>query len=61
MRLGIVILDPETGTVHGPCPHCKEDITIATGSDMVKSLIPPAPRSSRRRLVLAIEAVIPDS
>lgn len=38
LRLGIVLLDPDTGTIHGPCPMCKSDIVVAESSKLSKSL-----------------------
>lgn len=40
VRLGIVLIDPTSGRVHGPCIHCKRDVTIAEGAKLSKSLVP---------------------
>lgn len=37
VRLGIVMVDDD-GRVHGPCPKCKGDVTIANGATLSKSL-----------------------
>lgn len=37
VRLGITLIDPDSGRVHGPCIHCKQDVTIATGAAASKS------------------------
>lgn len=37
VRLGIVLIDPTSGRVHGPCIHCKRDVTIADGAKLSKA------------------------
>lgn len=41
VRLRIVLIDPETNRIHGPCGKCGEDVTIATGADLSKALTHP--------------------
>ena len=38
VRLRIVLIDPETSRIHGPCSKCGEDVTIANGADLSKAL-----------------------
>lgn len=38
LRLGITLVDDD-GSVHGPCPHCKADVIVATGAALAKSLV----------------------
>ena len=38
VRVGIVLLDPETGLVKGPCPHCKEPFVISKGGVIAKAI-----------------------
>lgn len=43
MRLGITLIDPASGRIHGPCPQCKKDVTIADVSQLstlLQRLIP---------------------
>ena len=42
LRLSITLLD-EDGTVHGPCPHCKGDVIVASDADLTKALRGPQP------------------
>lgn len=44
VRLSITLIDSNTGRVHGPCIHCKQDVTIATGATASKSFAAAAPR-----------------
>jgi hypothetical protein len=44
VRLGITLIDPDTGRVHGPCTHCKRDVTIATGAEPAKAFSKPTAR-----------------
>lgn len=39
VRLGIVLIE-DTGRIHGPCPICKGDVTIADNATLSKSLRP---------------------
>lgn len=39
LRLGIMIVDPDAGTIHGPCTHCKQDVVVAYESTMNKALL----------------------
>lgn len=51
VRLGIVLIEDD-GRIHGPCPHCKSDVTIADNAQLSKALRPaviPAVRLKRRR------------
>jgi len=38
LRLGIVLIDPDDGAVHGPCPHCKADVRVAKSAVLVRHL-----------------------
>lgn len=40
VRLGIVLLDPDTGAVSGPCPHCKTTIEVSKGGELTKAFKP---------------------
>ena len=40
VRLGIVLLDPETGAVSGPCPRCKATIQVSDGGTLAKAMQP---------------------
>ena len=48
LRLGIVLVDPTTGRVHGPCPACKGDVTVADSSQLTKALVSAVEPSSMR-------------
>lgn len=55
VRLAITLLDPEDGRVHGPCPFCKADVTVADGADLVKALIEPRrPKVQTRRRIIRL-------
>ena len=51
-----VVLIDDDGAVHGPCPHCRADITIADGAELEKGLTP----QRRPRLVLGLPAAVVD-
>ena len=38
IRMSIVLFDVDTGSVHGPCPYCKQDIVITHRSVINKEL-----------------------
>ena len=38
VRLRIVLVDPDTQRIHGPCPKCGDDVTLATGASLSKAL-----------------------
>jgi len=38
IRMKIVLFDMDTGSVHGPCPRCKQDIVITHRSVINKDL-----------------------
>jgi len=38
VRLGITLVDPASGAIHGPCPFCKADIVVCDESKLSKSL-----------------------
>ena len=38
--LKIILVDPDTGRVHGPCKMCDGDITLANGTGLRKHLRP---------------------
>lgn len=51
VRLGIVLVDQDTGRVHGPCPACKGDVTIADTAQLAKAMrgpVAPEPRPGIR-------------
>jgi hypothetical protein len=48
VRLGIVLLDPSDGRIHGPCPKCKQDVTIASSADLSKAFTEPRVRLGLR-------------
>lgn len=54
VRLGMLIIDPDSGDIHGPCPHCKRDVQVAEGASLLKSLFRRPARPSRRRLVVGV-------
>jgi hypothetical protein len=54
VRVGIVLVDPSTGRVHGPCPHCKADVEISAGGSIAKALMPDVPAVRRRVIVPGI-------
>lgn len=54
IRLGILIVDPDSGDVHGPCPFCKGDVKVAEGADLVKALVVTDPPARPRRRVPGI-------
>ena len=37
VRLGIVIVDPESGLIKGPCPHCKRLVVLSERSQVSKA------------------------
>jgi hypothetical protein len=39
LRLGIVLVDPDNGEIHGPCPSCKQDVVVAVASALNKGLL----------------------
>ena len=45
LRLGIILIDPTDGQLHGPCPHCKQDVVVAGSSNLAQGM-----RGSRRIL-----------
>lgn len=38
VRLGIVLLDPESGIIKGPCPHCKRTIELTESAKISKNI-----------------------
>ena len=40
VRLGIVLIDSETGDISGPCPACKATIRLSSGGNLNKSILP---------------------
>ena len=38
VRLGILLIDPETGVIKGPCPHCKKVFSVAEGASLSKNI-----------------------
>ena len=38
VRIGIVLVDPETGRVHGPCQRCGADVVVVTGGTMADDM-----------------------
>jgi hypothetical protein len=52
VRLGITQID-DSGRVHGPCPHCKADVTVAESADLVKAMQPVKHHPRRMRLGFA--------
>ncbi len=38
VKLAVVLCDPDTGRIHGPCPRCKGDVTLADGATMSKAV-----------------------
>lgn len=46
LRLGIVLIDPDDGVVHGPCPSCKGDVIVASEAN-----IPAQIAGQRRRII----------
>lgn len=38
IRLSIILVDPETERIHGPCTRCGGDVTLAEGARLAKSL-----------------------
>ena len=51
VRLGIVLIS-KSGAIHGPCPHCKADVTLAHTADLVKALQEPKPIERKRRRIV---------
>ena len=39
LRLSITLVD-DNGDLHGPCPHCKQDVIVAKSAGLAKSLVP---------------------
>ena len=40
LRVGIVLMDPESGSISGPCPYCKESVKISDGATLHKAMTP---------------------
>ena len=40
LRVSIVLIDPASGMIKGPCPHCKRIILISEGAKLTKALVP---------------------
>jgi hypothetical protein len=38
VRLRIVLIDPDTQRIHGPCGRCGADVTLHDGSHLAKAL-----------------------
>ena len=54
IRLGITLVDDQTGRVHGPCPFFKADVTVAEGAELSKALTSPTPKPPKRRRYVRI-------
>lgn len=38
IRLSIVLIDPDTQRIHGPCGRCGGDVTLSEGGHLAKGL-----------------------
>lgn len=47
VRLGIILVDDD-GTIHGPCPKCKGDVTLSSGGNLNKAIV------SRKRVGIRV-------
>jgi endogenous inhibitor of DNA gyrase (YacG/DUF329 family) len=39
IRLGILLIDEDSGRIHGPCPQCKQDVVVGDNSGLNKCLL----------------------
>ena len=40
LRVGIVLIEPDSGLIKGPCPYCKQIILISNAATLSKGLLP---------------------
>jgi len=41
--LSIILVDPATGRIHGPCARCDGDFTLHDGTELIKALTKDSP------------------